>query len=83
MIKTDYLPILEEMKSIAPLIRLHRKKAGLSQQALADLASVARRTISNIEDAEATVQLNILLKVLKALNMSLYISGPFITDKEQ
>jgi len=83
MHKHDFFLIVSSAANIAPLIRLHRKKAGLSQQALADLASVARRTIGNIEGGEETVQLDILLKVLKALNMSLHLSGPFVADKNE
>lgn len=78
----NYFPV-SAIISLSPLIRKHRKKAGLSQQALADLANVARRTISNIEGGEEAVQLDILLKVLTILNMKLYVTGPFLSDEIQ
>lgn len=77
---TDYHQKISSMRSIAALVRLHRRQAGLSQSMLAELAGLGRSAIQYIERGEETVQWNTLFKVLRILNMSVYISGPFVKD---
>lgn len=65
-------------KDIGELIRLHRKKAGLTQLALADLAGIGKATVFDIEKGKESVGLHNLLKVLDVLNISLEFRSPLI-----
>lgn len=60
---------------LAFIIRDHRKKAGLTQKALADIAGLGKTVIFDIEKGKDTVQFSSLLKVLKALNIKLKIES--------
>lgn len=51
-------------------IAKYRKKAGLSQQELADLIMVSRKTISTVEAARFTPSVIIALKIAKYFNTS-------------
>ena len=50
-------------------IRAERKKAGLSQEELAEKANLARNYIGNIERAEYKVTVETLAGIAKALNV--------------
>jgi transcriptional regulator with XRE-family HTH domain len=52
-------------------IRSERVKAGLSQEQLAEKADLARNYIGNIERAEYNVTLETLVRIAKALNLSI------------
>lgn len=64
------------MNEFAKIIKSHRKKAGLSQKALADIAGVGKTVVFDIEQGKETVQFNSLLKILSALNIKLKIESP-------
>jgi HTH-type transcriptional regulator / antitoxin HipB len=64
--------ILEE-KNLSLLIRSTRKKAGLSQIELAELAGVGKTLIFNLENGQANVQFTNLLKVLRVLNIKISV----------
>lgn len=59
-----------------PLIRFHRKRAGLTQLGLARLAGVGKTLIFDIEKGKATVRVDGLLRVLATLNIQLDWSSP-------
>ena len=65
------------MSQMGKLVKYHRKRAGLTQLALADLAGVGKTTVFDIEHGKPTVQLESLLSVLEVLNISIDLSGPF------
>ena len=54
---------------LGAFIKDHRKKAGLTQLELADLAGVGKTTIFDIEKHKETVCLNNLFAVLRVLNI--------------
>ena len=60
------------------IIQLHRKKAGLSRIDLAMIAGVGKTVIYDIEHGKKTLRFNTLLKVLKALNISISIDSPLM-----
>lgn len=62
---------------IAQMIRYFRKRSGLSQQQLAQLAGVGKTVVFDLEKAKPTVQLNSLLKILDVLNIQLKFDTPF------
>ena len=50
----------------------YRKKAGFSQEALAERADVHPNYVGRIERGECSATLTILLKIAKALDVRLY-----------
>ena len=63
---------------IGRMVRFHRKKSGVSQQQLAQLAGVGKTVIFDIEKGKLSVQLNTLLKVLKILNIAMDFKSPLM-----
>lgn len=63
---------------VGRMIRYHRKAAGLSREALADLAGVGKTSIFAIEHGKATVRFDTLAAVLQALNISARWEGPLV-----
>lgn len=66
------------MKRIGRIIRWHRKKSGLTQKELADLAGVGKTVIFDIEHGKETVQFNSLLNVCNILNLTITLDSPLI-----
>lgn len=56
---------------IAQAVREERHRQGLDQRTLALVANVGVRSVHRIENAEATVRLDILMRVLGALGLEL------------
>ena len=61
-------------KEIGVFIKERRKKLGINQQTLADLASVAINTVVAIERGEGNPQLTTLLTILDTLGLQLDIN---------
>lgn len=61
---------------IADIILFHRKRSGLSQQALAELAGVGKNMVYELEGGKLSVRLENLLKVLRVLNIELDFKSP-------
>jgi transcriptional regulator with XRE-family HTH domain len=66
------------LKQLADVLIFHRKKAGLNRVEFARLAGVGKTAIFDMEHAKPTVQLDTLLKVLKALNIKIKIESPLM-----
>lgn len=66
------------IQSIANILRFHRKKAGLSRNALAELAGVGKTAIYDLEHGKISVQLDTLLKVLQVLNIQIDFQSPLM-----
>ena len=58
------------------LIKDHRKKAGLTQLQLADLAGIGKTTVFDIEKNKETVRFNNILAVLQVLNIKIEFKSP-------
>lgn len=61
---------------LGTFIKDHRKKAGLTQLELADLAGVGKTTVFDIEKNKETVRLNNLFAVLRVLNIKVEFKSP-------
>jgi len=70
------------MNALAKLIKLHRKKAGLTQKQLADLASLGKTVIFDIEKGKETIQFRSLLLVLNVLNLKLKVESSLLQKSE-
>jgi len=62
---------------IGQMVKYYRKRSGLSQQALAQVAGVGKTVVFDIEKGKETVQLNSLIKVLAVLNIHVKFETPF------
>jgi transcriptional regulator with XRE-family HTH domain len=62
--------------NFAKIIHFHRKQAGLSRLELARLAGMGKTALYDLEKGKSTVRLDILSKVLTALNIELDWSSP-------
>ncbi len=61
---------------LGALVKDHRKKAGLTQLELANLAGVGKTTVFDIEKNKETVRWNNLLAVLQVLNIKVEFKSP-------
>jgi y4mF family transcriptional regulator len=71
--KSQYIEIMTQQE-IGNAIKERRKKLGVNQQTLADLASVAVNTVVAIERGEGNPQLATLLTVLDTLGLQIDIN---------
>jgi HTH-type transcriptional regulator / antitoxin HipB len=67
-----------DMSQIADLVKHHREVAGLSQAELAQVAGVGKTSVFDIEHGKQTIRLEVLLKVLAALNIELKPTSPLL-----
>ena len=63
-----------DLKQVGSTIKIRRKKLGINQQTLADLAVVAVNTIVAIERGEGNPQLSTLLTILDTLGLQMDIN---------
>jgi len=61
---------------LADIILFHRKRSGLTQQQLAELAGVGKNLIYELEKGKLSLQLDNLLKILQVLNIELDFKSP-------
>jgi y4mF family transcriptional regulator len=68
------------MVNISQMVKFHRKKSGLTQKELADLAGVGKTVIFDIEKGKETIQFYTLQKVLNVLNITLEFKSPLMNE---
>jgi HTH-type transcriptional regulator / antitoxin HipB len=66
--------------NMGSIVRFHRKKAGLTQLELADLAGVGKTVVFDIESNKQSVQCDTLRKVLSALNITIAFESPLMKE---
>lgn len=71
------------MKDIGKCIQFHRKQAGLSRVALAELAGVGKTVIYDVEHGKQSIRLDSLLKIAEALNISVALDSPLMQQYEE
>lgn len=67
-------------QSLGEALRYHRRRSGLSQHALADLAGIGKTSVFDIEKGKSTVRLATLMAVLRVLNVDLMLDGPLMAE---
>ena len=67
-------------KTLAKIVREHRKIAGLSQLQLAELAGVGKTVVFDVEKGKETIRLNTLRKILAALNIKIQLTSPIMSQ---
>ena len=65
-------------EEIGKTIQIHRKKSGLTQLELANLAGVGKTVIFDIEKGKKTIQLDTLKKILRVLNITIRLESPYL-----
>lgn len=65
---------------IGAVVRFHRRRAGLSQHELADLAQIGKTSVFDIEKGKPTVRLATLMAVLGVLNIDMGLHGPLMAE---
>ncbi len=66
------------INQLSEVIRFHRKKSGLTQKGLAELASVGKTVIYDIEKGKETIQLDTIKKILSVLNIKIKFESPLM-----
>jgi transcriptional regulator with XRE-family HTH domain len=65
------------------MIRFHRKKAGLTQTELSELAGLGKTVVFDIEHGKDTIKWSTLVRILQVLNISVAFDSPLMaTFKE-
>lgn len=62
--------LIFDLEKIGNNLRIFRKKAGFTQEALAEAASIAPRTYAEIERGEASMRIDSFLKICSALQLT-------------
>ena len=69
-----------DSRQIGKVVRSHRKKSGLTQKELSQLAGVGKTAVFDIEKGKPSIRFNTLLKVLDTLNIKLELKSPIMSD---
>ncbi len=73
---------IDSASQIGNAIRFHRRKSGLSQRALADLAEIGKTSVFDMEMGKPTVRMSTLMAVLRVLNIRLTLTSPLMEEFE-
>jgi y4mF family transcriptional regulator len=68
------------MVDLGGMVKSHRKKAGLTQLELANLAAIGKTTVFDIEKNKETVRWSNILAVLQVLNIEVEFKSPLTNN---
>ncbi|MDA2933390.1 helix-turn-helix domain-containing protein [Acidobacteria bacterium AH-259-D05] len=74
---------MEDFDRIGRAVRFHRKKSGLSQLELANLAGVGKTVIFDVEKGKDTVRFSTLAKIFRVLNIRIRLESPLMDQFEE
>lgn len=63
-------------KQLADIILFHRKRSGLTQLELAEMAGVGKNMVYELENGKQSVRMDNLLRILRVLNIELSFQSP-------
>lgn len=63
-------------EQLADLIKYHRKRSGLTQIQLAEMAGVGKNLVYELEKGKQSIRLENLLKIMQVLNIELDFRSP-------
>ena len=69
-----------DSKIIGDIVKFHRKKAGLNQKGLAELAGVGKTVVFDIEKGKETVKYKTLINVLHVLNIRIELKSTLMNS---
>jgi y4mF family transcriptional regulator len=67
-----------DYSSLKDIIRFHRKKAGLTQQELAQMAGLGKTVVFDVENGKLTIQFTSLIKIFHVLNINIEFKSPIM-----
>jgi HTH-type transcriptional regulator/antitoxin HipB len=67
---------LKDPAQLAQILVQTRRKAGISQKELAELAGLGKTLVFQMEKGTANIRLDNLLKILKVLNIKIQLQVP-------
>lgn len=73
---------MQSLKNLGSIVRFHRKKSGLTQLQLADLAGVGKTVVFDLEKGKESVRMNTFAKILTVLNISMKFTSPLMAEFE-
>jgi len=73
---------MQPQKDLGRIIRFHRKKSGLTQLQLADLAGVGKSAVFDLEKGKESVRMDTVTKILAVLNISMKFTSPLMAEFE-
>ena len=68
---------------IGKIISFHRKKTGLSQKEIADIAGIGKTLVFDIEKGKLTVGYDKILKLFKILNINIIFSSQLMDQYQK
>ncbi|MEM7184974.1 MAG: helix-turn-helix domain-containing protein [Spirochaetota bacterium] len=68
---------------IGKIVWFHRKKSGMTQKQLADLAGVGKTVVFDVEKGKETVRLDTLQRLLTTLNIKMHLTSPLLHLMEE
>jgi len=71
---------IHSSRLIGEVVRFHRRRSGMSQHALADLAGIGKTSVFDIEKGKPTVRFATLMAALHVLNIELRLDGPLMAE---
>jgi HTH-type transcriptional regulator/antitoxin HipB len=71
---------IESATVLGKAIRFHRRRSGLSQLGLAELAQIGKTSVFDMERGKPTVRLATIMAVLRVLNIQLAMESPLIGE---
>ena len=71
---------IDSAVTLGETIRFHRRRSGLSQRGLADLAQIGKTSVFDIEKGKPTVRLATIMAVLRVLNIQLVMASPLMEE---
>lgn len=71
------------LNDLGDIIRFHRKKSGLTQAQLAQLAGIGKAAIYDLEHRTKSTRIDTLQKVLNVLNITIKLNSPIMTAYEE
>ena len=73
---------MQPQKDLGKIIRFHRKKSGLTQLQLVDMAGVGKTVVFDLEKGKESVRMNTLANVMAVLNISMKFTSPLMAEFE-
>ena len=73
---------MNELSTVGRIVHYHRKRSGLSREALSRIAGVGKTAIFDIEHGKTTCRLDILIRILATLNIRMRLDSPLMNEYE-
>jgi HTH-type transcriptional regulator / antitoxin HipB len=74
----EFITVKAAMISLPGLVKIHRRKAALTQAQLAKLAGIGKTAVWDIENGKESVQWDTLQKIFRVLNITVEWRSPLI-----